>query len=47
MEAESALATARAQWRREPRRAPQPPTRVYLCPRCDAWHMAHVDAKRY
>lgn len=41
LEAESALATARSQWRRNPSRAEQPPVRVYRCDFCDRWHMTH------
>lgn len=42
--ADNALAIARAQWRHDPRRAPQPPTRVYLCDRCSRWHLTHKTA---
>lgn len=39
--AESGLARTRAQWRRNPTRAPQPPEHIYRCPGCDAWHLTH------
>ena len=41
MAAESALAMARRDWARDPRRAAQPPKGVYRCDRCRRWHMTH------
>jgi hypothetical protein len=41
MAAETALGVARNQWKRNPSRAAEPPNRVYLCPRCDRYHLTH------
>lgn len=44
--AEAALSVARNQWRRDPKRAPAPPTRVYQCDLCaGGWHLTHVPAR--
>ena len=45
MAASAALNIARSQWRRAPGRAEGPPTRIYLCPRCEAWHLTHSPEK--
>jgi len=39
--AEAALAIARSQWRRDPRRAERPPARIYTCAECGLWHLTH------
>lgn len=45
LSAESALDAARSQWRKFPRRAEQPPERVYRCPHCDMWHLTHQELR--
>lgn len=42
MAAETACGIARAQWRRNPARAPKPPVRIYQCSDCaGGWHLTH------
>jgi hypothetical protein len=45
LQAEAALVMAKRDWRRDPGRAPQPPTRVYQCAVCNGWHLTHVSPR--
>lgn len=46
MAADAALALARKQWARKPKRAPEPPTRVYQCVMCFGFHLTHLPERK-